>query len=461
MQTFETNFERTLTRNDVKQNIPFHFTVPAGTHRLSIRLSFSPWIVDDRKNMLTLSVFDPEGWRGAGHRHGDMHEVVIQEHAATPGHRAGRIVPGEWTVVVDTHLIMPDVPVPIQIQVTGTDESSPSAATEWSVRKTPSPRGRGWYRGDLHAHTIHSDASWDIPDLLKWARSNKLDFCTLSDHNSVSGLTLMDALSSDDLLTVGGLELTTFWGHALALGVREWVDWRVRPADHAQGERKMNQIAEEVDARDGLFIIAHPRSVGDPQCTGCRWVYETMMPGNAPAVEVWNEPWSNESDHNEEALALAFDWLNQGHRLALTSGTDNHGHRAGEEREPYGFDVVFAEDLTESEILRAVRRGHLYLSSGPQLELNASSAKEQAMMGDVLRVPDGAPIRLTAQWDSAPADARLALVVDGTPRETIPVQASGSQRWDLSGGRDHWCLVTLRAASGLMLALTNPIYFQT
>ncbi|HZQ09106.1 MAG TPA: CehA/McbA family metallohydrolase [Anaerolineae bacterium] len=459
MNTFHTTFSRTLTSSDIKQNIPFPFTVPAGTTQINIRLSFSPWIVDNRYNMLTLSVFDPDGWRGAGHRHGATHEVFINAHSATPGYRAGEIQAGEWRVVVDTHMIMPGVSLPIQIDVTGTDDAIAAAPTVHTVGKTAS-RGRGWYRGDLHAHTIHSDAAWDIPALLEWARNNQLDFCTLSDHNSVAGLAIMDAASSDELLTIGGLELTTFWGHALALGLRQWIDWRVRPPEHPLGGRTMNEIASEVQAHGGLFIIAHPRSVGDPDCTGCRWVYETMMPGNARAVEVWNEPWLNESDHNEEALQLAFDWLNQGYRLALTSGTDNHGRAAHDEGEPYGFDVVYAEDLSEREILRAVQRGRLYLSSGPRLELTASANGAHAMMGDVLNVKQNAPIQINAQWDAAPDQSQFTLIVDGAPREIWNTGPSGAQTLQLIGGQDHWCLITLRASNGEMLALTNPIFLD-
>ena len=39
----------------------------------------------------------------------------------------------------------------------------------------------------------------------------------------------------------------------------------------------------------------------------------------------------------------------------------------------YGFDVVYADDLSEQAILSAVRAGHLYLSAAPRLELHASS----------------------------------------------------------------------------------------
>src|SRR5512133_1190750 len=149
--------------------------------------------------------------------------------------------------------------------------------------------------------------------MVAYARSRRLDFATLRDHNTVSGLGEMDAACADDLLTMGGMELTTFRGHALALGLRDWIDWRT------DGERTMDQVAAEVAARGGLLIIAHPLALGDPYCSGCDWRFAEVMPGPARAVEVWNGDWDSESN-NEAGLRLAFDWLNTGRRLALTAG---------------------------------------------------------------------------------------------------------------------------------------------
>ena len=278
METCNFTFTRLLDASDSKQNIPFSFSVPSGTTQLTICLSFTPWMVDNHRNMLTLTVFDSNGWRGAGPRQGARHEVIISRVFATPGYLAGEIPAGEWKVFVDTHMIMPGVPVPIEIEVVGTDEPALDPPQALSTRNTRSP-GRGWYRGDLHAHTTHSDATWDIPASHAWAMENRLDFCTLSDHNTVAGLRAWDASTSDALLTISGSEVTTFWGHALVLGVREWVDWRVRLHHQSQNERTMDQIAQQVHAQGGLFIIAHPQSVGDPDCTGCRWLFESMMPG--------------------------------------------------------------------------------------------------------------------------------------------------------------------------------------
>ena len=126
------------------------------------------------------------------------------------------------------------------------------------------------------------------------------------------------------LLTAGGIELTTFWGHALVLGTRRWIDWPVRP-----GTGGMERIATAAYTSNQVFIIAHPLSDGEPGCTGCAWRFGDMMPGSARLLEIWNGPWHG-SSNNEQTLALWYDWLNQGLRLAATAGTDVHSTTASQ-----------------------------------------------------------------------------------------------------------------------------------
>jgi len=467
METFKILIERTLTDHDSKHHIPFTVAVPPGTTCLRIRFTYAPQVVDGINNLLTLTLFDPSGWRGAGHRQCEVHLIEIAAGHASPGFLPGAIQPSGgspphvWIVVVDAHLVMPGPPCTLRLEVTGTDEPPDSPAPHWRPGRTAS-RAPGWYRGDLHAHTIHSDAAWDVPDLAAFARAHRLDFVTLTDHNTVSGLAQMDSCGSDDLLVMGGLELTTFWGHALALGGRDWIDWRTSP-----GGRGMDEIEHAVTARGGLFVIAHPGSIGDPYCTGCDWKYPTLMPGAAQAVEVWNGDWAGDSN-NEVSFRLACDWLNQGHRLALTAGTDAHGENTQDSYSGFnlvGFNIVFASDLSESEILKAIRAGHLYLSSGPRLELEVETAGKTVRMGDTLAVKSSALVKCTARWDGNPPDARLDLIVDGVSQASIPAAAGGSWNWEFVAGQAHWCLLTLRDAAaattvaGRMLALTNPVYF--
>lgn len=451
METFRSAFERTLTARDVKQNIPFSVQVPPGTTHLKIRLDFSPKLVERIRNLLTLTVFDPSGWRGESHRGGNHQEITLGPGEVSPGYLACPVQPGAWTVFVNTHMIMPGPPCQVRLAVFGLDGAAASPVTYPPPCHT-APRGPGWYRGDLHAHTRHSDARWDVPDLVAYARRRKLDFATLSDHNTIAGLAEMDAACSDDLLTMGGMELTTFWGHALVLGLRDYTDWRSLP-----GQPTMAETADDVTRRGGLFIIAHPKSVGDPLCTGCDWRFDGLMPGQARVVEVWNNDWLSESN-SEDNLQQVYAWLNQGHRMALTAGSDNHGGRL--RRTELGFNVVHAEELSEAAILRAVSQGRLYLSAGPELRMEAAAGAQRAGLGASILPETGQPIRLSAAWANAPAESRLELVLDGQPQGGFNPTARGMQGWEIPAGQAHWGLLTLRNINGKMLALTNPIFWD-
>lgn len=446
-----------LTHEHAKRHLEFPFEVPPGAARLRIDMQYAPRKVEGQvaTNELSLTLFDPNGARGAGHHRLD-HRVELSAAAATPGYVPGPLPVGRWLVVVDTHMILPG-PV-VEMRLTAEVSFEPVAAPAPSpAPRRAGGRGPGWYRGDLHGHTFHSDGAWDVPDLVAAARAAGLDFVTLSDHNTVSGLAQMDSLGDNALLTMGGMELTTYYGHALALGVREWIDWRIRP-----GERTMEDIAADVRRRSGTFIIAHPMAPGDPICTGCNWNYPEMMPGSARIVEIWNGGiWSREDGYNERGLRLWYDWLNQGYRMVATAGTDIHGFGGLEDvgmaasAIEAGLNVVYAEDLTEAAILAAVQRGHLYLSSGPALELTAESDGEAtAMMGDALPTARG---RVLARWSNCRPTDTVRLIVDGSSVEAISGTESGAREWELSGR--GWCALEARAANGDLRAITNPIFF--
>ena len=224
----------------------------------------------------------PTGFAARGTEGAPNTALVLGETFATPGYLPGVLDAGVWHVFIHTHMIMPGPPLAyrLEVQLTDAPEVQPRSLPRPTSTNKPVPpeRGPGWYKGDLHAHSTHSDASWTVDDLVASAARYGLEFVTLSDHNTVSGLPELDALTTPELLTMGGLELTTFYGHALALGRRSWLDWVHEP---------MTELAERADA-EGLFIIAHPRREGDPVCTGCRWDYPELTPGPAQVVEIWN-----------------------------------------------------------------------------------------------------------------------------------------------------------------------------
>ena len=345
-------FSATLASGDGKRHIPHAFTVPIDCSRLTIRLHYAPRLGDGISNLLTLTLFDPDGFRGAGHRGGDTHMVELTPTTATRGYLVGAIPAGEWTAQIDTHMVLPDTPVQYTLEVQTESDAAVAAApaprpvADFSRVLNPNP---GWYRGDLHCHTLHSDASWTTQELVAEARRQRFDFLALTDHNTVSPLAEMAGLGGDGLLTMGGQELTTFWGHAVCLGVYEWLDWRV-DRDGVQ----MAALATQLYAQDKLYIIAHPYAIGDPYCTGCRWLYTSMMPGTARLVEIWNGPWFGihplEHNQNEDGIGIYYRWLNEGLRLVATAGSDAHAQKA-----------IWAASAAMSSMLRNYRPKAFYV----------------------------------------------------------------------------------------------------
>ena len=170
-----------------KGHIPHAFSLPAGTTRLSIQFDYSPKISrgETITNELSLTLFDPDSARGARHNNRDRSLTITQE-SATPGYIPG-LQPGTWTVWIDSHRVLPPDVITYQFDIDISSDPVNESAPVYTPGAT-APRGAGWYRGDLHGHTLHSDGRWDVPGLIGYARDYGLDFVTLSDHNTVGGL---------------------------------------------------------------------------------------------------------------------------------------------------------------------------------------------------------------------------------------------------------------------------------
>lgn len=76
------------------------------------------------KNLITLSLDSPEGYRGAAHRQADSQVHSITEHTASPGFLPGKLPAGQWRLVLNVHaLVTPFCDCRVEIEVQEADEN--------------------------------------------------------------------------------------------------------------------------------------------------------------------------------------------------------------------------------------------------------------------------------------------------------------------------------------------------
>lgn len=130
-----------FTPEDSKTHIRIPFQIDQDCKLLQLRFEYAPKVLEDRdrslmllmqsfdsyllpeqrepaltqadsylplKNLITLSLDDPIGYRGACHRHDPTLELELAVDHASPGLMPGRLLAGDWQVTLSIHCIVTD-----------------------------------------------------------------------------------------------------------------------------------------------------------------------------------------------------------------------------------------------------------------------------------------------------------------------------------------------------------------
>lgn len=431
------------------------FEVPAGVQRIRVTTSHDHFAVGSVvRNVLDLGMFGPaghdlgnaagfRGWSG-GAREG----FTISDSYASPGYLAGRIEPGVWAVALGPVVLNP-WGMGWQVNVI-LERGDAAPESEVAVEYPPAPVSRaGWYRGDLHLHTVHSDGQRDPDGMVTAARDSGLDFIVSTDHNTNSANRVWPQCHTGPLLVIPGEEVTTRHGHWLAVGLspRAWVDWRYAPRDGV-----FARFAAEVRAAGGLVVAAHP-AVPVP---GSLWEFGFE---HVDALEVWNGRWNVD---DEVSLRIWQRLLREGQRVVAVGGSDSHT-----ELQPVGSPqtVAHACELSAPAVVDGLRRGRSYIarSRSVTVELTASCSDslEVAGPGETLRT--GSPVTVTAMvTGAAGTNAALITAAGCVGRAKVSGSTRTMLRWEVDAASARFARLELREALrrplGAMVALTNPVW---
>ena len=357
-------FTRSFSRDRQGTYPEIEFTVPRGTREITVRYGVEP-----PEATVDFGLADPcglRGWSGGARR-----EVTVTPANATPGYLPGLVRPGAWRAILGLYDV-PDSGCEVRLEVT--------------LREAGALR---WYRGDLHAHTHHSDAAGSVADLVASALERGLDFLAVTDHNTTSHHA---QLPPSSLGLIAGQEVTTYRGHYTALGPGPSLEFR---HEHAHGVARSLEAAFHARM---LRVLAHPK----PTCPSCDWQWGLLE--RFDAYEVWNGPWATMNWVPRDRWVVA---LNAGLRLPAVGGSDRHQTCGWPDNDPAHLQVgspttwIRAASLAPGDLLNGVLEGRSAVSERPDgplvwLETRGGEAVVyvQDGAGTTLRVFDQDGVRL-------------------------------------------------------------------
>lgn len=447
--------------------------VPRGVKRIAVSYAYDKPSVPKGTpgNSCDIGIFDERGTGlgGSGFRGwsgGSRTSFEIANEEATPGYLPGPVKHGTWHVVLGPYQVAPQgLNYRVEVELTyGVD--GPAAPRHYPPRRARG-RGRSWYRGDCHLHTVHSDGKRQPAEVAAGARAAGLDFMVSTDHNTSASHGVWGDYAGNDLLIITGEEVTTRNGHWLALGLPpgEWIDWRYRARDDA-----FPRFARQVRRGGGIVVPAHMY---------CAYVASQWKFGfdDADATEVWTGPWTYDDEHAVstwdqkigEAIRSGGKWV------PAMGNSDAHS-----EPQVIGLphNVVLADDLSTETVMDGIRAGRSWIaeSSAVELTFTASGHARQAGIGEELKVPADAPVDVRLDVKGVPNGTVRFITDEGQMhQESLTADGAGSVVWRTTASLASYVRAEVRHPMpdgtpgqgntmgdallfGPMAALTNPLF---
>ncbi|MEN8649211.1 CehA/McbA family metallohydrolase [Streptomyces sp. 21So2-11] len=437
--------------------------VPRGVREIAVSYAYerTPVPPGTQGNALDIGIFDERGTGlgGRGFRGwsgGARTAFFIRADDASPGYIRGHVRAGTWNIALGPYTVAPEG-LPYVVTITlryGAPGRTPEAVYPPERAKG---RGRAWYRGDCHLHSVYSDGARTPAEIAAAARGAGLDFINSSEHNTHSAHRAWAGLWGGDLLILTGEEVTTRNGHVLAVSVEPgtFIDWRYRARDNRFGH-----YAREIRRAGGLVVPAHPHAT----CIGCHWKFGF---GEADAVEVWNGPYTPEDEISLASWDNALVASARSGRAWTPAMGNSDAHRVPQ---AVGLPqtVVLADDLTRESILDGIRAGHSYIAESSSVSVAFSAASGRgghAGIGERLQADSDTPVTIRLEVTGAPGCTTHFVTDQGTLHTTtLPASGTGTVEWRTTPSYATYVRAEVRHPAtvpglpGALAAMTNPVF---
>ncbi|HEY0686784.1 MAG TPA: CehA/McbA family metallohydrolase [Steroidobacter sp.] len=449
------------------------FDVPEGVKAIEVRFDYT-----GREARTTIDVgllgpgetFDAEfrGWSG-----GNKRSFILSSSDATPSYLASPVTPGRWQLLLG----VPNIRKGQTSEFTAQVYFQRDDANGMPTPEAPLRAEAGWYRGDLHMHSAHSDGSCSSKSgekrvpcplflTLDAAADRGLDFVAVTEHNTSSHVKELTALQPyfDKTLLIPGMEMTTFQGHANAFNLREPVDFRVSSTQVPD----WNSLLRQAQAKGALVSINHPRVPTGEACMGCGWSPNPAADMSLlQAVEVVN---GYDVESQTAGIPFWHEQLQKGHRLTAIGGSDTHDITSKNVFPPPGrmgvpTTVVYARELSIDGIVEGIRSGNVFVDTAGtrdrKLNLTATHKQVTVSMGGELSFPAKQTATFTVRVEQL-INGTIEVIRDGavTQRTDVPAATHSWSFKETSDGKRHWIRIDVRDGEGKLALIGNPIYVK-
>ena len=445
--------------------LDYEFVVEGPMRHIDVRLRFHK-VVDVFQ--LYAALFDSTGaFRGHVQCPGEGgprdQSFRVGRAEASLGCVAGDLPTGRWTARID----FDRAKEPGWFELTITGEAAqgetpartrPTANAPGVVNRTP-----GWYRGELHCHSRHSDGRGTVEELVEAGAAAGLDFLAISDHFTYSHWSELTSRNERPPALLRSIELTSHHGHINMHGLHDWVDVYVDRPDWS-----MNHVADAVAAQGGLIGINHPYG-GD-----LSWRRQDLEWSKVDVLEVWH---LQEHSNNVHTLGLWDRLLNLGYRPTGVAGSDCHDPQDPSQALGQLVTWVHAAGLGEQDIIQGVRDGNVSVDAGAGLDVHLETDDGSIPMGATYTLENHTPLHFNVTIRSErPAVLHcirngLLVATQPLPSDDAAVQmqfrdtpdGSAYYRFEVHQAPPHddprFVASCLRDHTTL-LALSNPIFVE-
>ncbi|WP_308910821.1 CehA/McbA family metallohydrolase [Pseudokordiimonas caeni] len=456
-----------ITGEDHQSYVELPFEVPAGAERLTVSFSYSG---REDRTTIDLGLVGPDGlvgWSG-----GNKASFTVAATDATPSYFAAPVKAGRWALLLGVPNIRGGVSSAYEARVD--IYGAADAGLAFSVRDDSG--AAGWYRGDLHSHSGHSDGSCaskagkrvpcPVFRTFEAATAAGLDFFALSEHNTASHARALRDLGGyyDTLTLLPAREITTFYGHMNVFGTFAPLDFKL-----TNGGERIKALIDAAHKAGGLVSLNHPGLPSGEDCMGCGWVAKDTDFSKVDAIEVINGGTLRHTggmvEHPRSGILFWEARLNEGHRMTAIGGSDNHDPdiapgSPGAIAMP--TTVVHAKGRDAAAILGGIRKGRVFVDASGMadsiLDLALQVGGHTFVMGEVAPFTPSVTLSVTVKSASG---GRIQIIENGTETKSASIDKNDLHTLSMDhvlGPDTTWVRANVRDAEGRLVLVGNPIY---